>query len=547
MPAKHLLFLPLGGSGEIGMNLNLYGYNDQWIMVDLGITFGNELGVEIILPDPAFIAKRRKNLLGLVLTHAHEDHIGAVPYLWEQLRCPVYATPFTLALVKEKLKEAGIEKEVPLHEVSLESSIKLGPFEIDFITITHSIPEPNVLAIKTPAGTVVHTGDWKLDPEPLLGKSTNIKSLKKLGDEGVLALVCDSTNVFVEGRTGSEGEVRHKLATMVKKQKNRVVIACFASNVARLESCAVAAQASHRKMAFVGRSLHKIYQAARKCGYIKETPDLISEEEAIKTKRSNMLMVCTGSQGEPRSALARIASGQHPHIKLEPGDTVIFSSRIIPGNEKAIRAMQENLVEKGIIVVNASYDDTIHVSGHPARDELKDMYEWVKPKILVPVHGENAHLREHAAFGLQQGVPSAIIPRNGSLISLAPGAPKIIEQVESGRLALDGNALVPFSGPQMRDRHRLMAAGGIFVTVMLGKNHHLKEPPSVSLVGVTEEASEEMTIDLIKEAIETAFDNAEPKHLDQDQKIKDLCRTAARRVINATRGKKPTVVTHIVR
>lgn len=539
-----LYFLPLGGSNEIGMNLNLYGYNDQWIMVDLGVTFGSDLGVEVLMPDPAFIVERRKKLLGLVLTHAHEDHIGAVPYLWERLKCPIYATPFTLWLVKEKLKEVGLNKEVSLIEIPLGGSLKLGEFNIEFIDITHSIPEPNVLAIKTPYGTIVHTGDWKVDPAPMLGKSTDIKALKNLGDEGVLALVCDSTNVFVEGRSGSEADVREKLIDLVAKQTGRVFIACFASNVARLETCALAAKKAGRKAALVGRSLSRMDQAARQSGYLKDIDSFLGEEDVKKIERSKSLIICTGSQGEPRSALARIASGQHPRVKIEQGDSVIFSSRMIPGNEDAIKRLQENLIEAGAIVINASYEDDIHVSGHPARDELKDMYKWVKPEILVPVHGEQAHLREHAAFGHENGIKNTIVPHNGSLIQLAPGKPKIVDDIGAARLALDGEVIVPFSGIQMRDRHRLMNSGVVFVSATLSRSHMLKGVPEITMLGVVEEGSEEETIEVIQDALQHAFTKAE--NLEDREDAQELIRITTRRVMNSLRGKKPPVVVHLL-
>ncbi|MFN9001593.1 MAG: ribonuclease J, partial [Holosporales bacterium] len=372
---EHLYFLPLGGSGEIGMNMNLYAYQNKWLMVDCGITFTRDLGIEVLMPDPSFIAERRKDLVGLVLTHAHEDHIGAVPYLWERLRCPIFATPFTAFLVREKLKEVGLLKQAIVTEVPLDSEITLDPFKIRYITLTHSIPEPNALAISTDAGTVIHTGDWKIDPEPFVGAQTDIKTLSQYGDQGVLALVCDSTNAFVHGRTGSEAEVRSELAGLIAQQKNRVVVACFASNVARVESAALAGQSAGRKVVLAGRSLFRMDDAARSCGYMKGMPKFLDEDKVKGLRRDETLIICTGSQGEPRSALARIASGQHPRIKLDAGDTVIFSSRVIPGNEDAIKVLQNQLHDLGVHVIT-DHEEEVHVSGHPARDELKDMYAW---------------------------------------------------------------------------------------------------------------------------------------------------------------------------
>ncbi|MGN6670014.1 MAG: ribonuclease J [Candidatus Nucleicultricaceae bacterium] len=543
-----LLFLPLGGCNEIGMNLNLYQYEDQWLMVDLGITFGNDLGVEILMPDISFIEAKRKQLVGLVLTHAHEDHVGAVPYLWERLRCPVYATPFTAYILKEKLKEVGLEKEVPIIEVPLDSGVQIGHFKVDYISITHSIPEPNVVAIKTPEGTIVHTGDWKVDPTPLLGNATNVSALEKLGDEGVLALVCDSTNVFVEGRTGSEADVREKLTALIQRlSTGKVVVACFSSNVARLETCAVAAAASGRRMVLVGRSMHRMDQAARRSGYLKGIPPFLDEESLAGLSPEKTLIVCTGSQGESRSALSRVAQGQHPRIKLQEGDSVVFSSRVIPGNEKPIKHLQEQLIEKGATVINASYEDGIHVSGHPARDDLRDMYQWVRPQILVPVHGEPAHLREHAAFALQSGIPSSIVPYNGSLIELSPEGPRIIDEIEHAKLALDGDVLVPYFSAQMRDRHRLMQAGVVFVSVLLDHALMLQKIPSVSIMGVVDESSLESVLKKLQKELAKAIEDADLDLLESDKDLQELIRLTVRRHINLTRGKKPLVASHIYR
>lgn len=543
-----LLFLPLGGCNEIGMNLNLYSYEDQWLMVDLGITFGNDLGVEILMPDTSFIEAKRKQLVGLVLTHAHEDHVGAVPYLWEKLRCPVYATPFTAYILKEKLKEVGLDKEVPIIEVPLDSAVQIGVFKVDYITVTHSIPEPNVLAIKTPIGTIVHTGDWKVDPTPLLGNATNVSALEKLGDEGVLALVCDSTNVFVEGRTGSEADVREKLTDLIQRiSTGKVIVACFSSNVARLETCAVAAAMSGRKMVLVGRSMHRMDQAARRSGYLKGIPPFLDEESLARLTPEETLIVCTGSQGESRSALSRIAQGQHPRIKLQEGDSVVFSSRMIPGNEKPIKHLQEQLIERGAIVINASYEDGIHVSGHPARDDLRDMYQWVRPQMLIPVHGEPAHLREHADFALKNGIPNSIVPYNGALIELSSDGPKIIDEIEHTKLALDGDVLVPYFSSQMRDRHRLMQAGVVFVSILLDYRHMLQKVPSVSVMGVIDEGNFDSALKKLQKELAKAIEDADLDLLESDENIQELIRLTVRRYINLTRGKKPLVASHIYR
>lgn len=545
-----IVFLPLGGSGEIGMNLNLYQYRNKWLMVDLGITFGQDLGIDVWMADTAFIEERRKDLVGLVLTHAHEDHIGAIPYLWERLKCPIYATPFTLQIVKEKLKDVGLLGKVPLHEVPLGGHVNLDPFDVEFVTLTHSILEPNALAIKAGGETVVHTGDWKIDQDPLIGETTDVKRLKELGDEGVLALVCDSTNAFVEGRTGSEAQVREHLCEVVTQQKTgRVAIACFASNVARLESAAVAARESGRAAVLVGRSLVRMDKAARQCGYLKDVPAFLEESEAKNIPPDELLMICTGSQGEPRSALARIASGQHPRAKLEAGDTVIFSSRIIPGNEPDIKALCERLVEKNISVITENRDTLIHVSGHPARDDLKDMYHWVRPEILIPVHGEKAHMREQAKFGAECGIPQTLVPHNGLKIGLDPENLRVIEKVPHGRLALDGNVLVPQINTQLRDRHRIGTTGVIGITLVFKKkkSSELKEPPLVSLIGVTAEGQEEPTIKAIRRDIQDALQQTPQEIIDFDDGLIELVRITARRTVNGLRGKKPLVITHVVR
>jgi len=540
-----LYFLPLGGSGEIGMNLNLYHTRGKWLMVDLGVTFDQTPGVEVLMPDPQFIEEHVQNLVGLVLTHAHEDHIGAVPHLWPRLRCPLFATPFTAELLRYKLKEAGLTP--PLHEIPLSGGVDIGPFTVDFISLTHSIPEPNALAIRTAAGTVVHTGDWKIDPDPLIGDPTDITALKKLGDEGVLALVCDSTNVFVEGRSGSEGVIRRNLIELIGKfPGKRVVVACFASNVARVASCAEAAMAHGRFMGLVGRSLHRVDEVARKLNYFKKYPPFLNHHDAGFLDRDESLLVSTGSQGEQRAALLRIAKGEDKHIALEKGDVVIFSSRQIPGNEKAISALQNLLVRKGIQVITAD-EEEIHVSGHPCRDELLDMYSWIRPKIVVPVHGEDHHILEQSHLALSHKVPYTIPPRNGDLIELTEKGPKLIEQVHSGRLALDGKRLISSKGAVMHDRHRLMSTGHAIVTLVLKGEKSFKQPPSVLLVGVTEgEHLETLTSQCIG-AIEEAFLALPLEDRGDDEKVTEMGRLATRRTLSNYYGKKTLTHVQVIR
>ncbi len=541
-----LFFLPLGGCNEIGMNLNLYGFQGKWLMIDCGVSFEDKLGVDVVMPDTTFIEEKRKDLIALVLTHAHEDHIGAVPYLWERFQCPVFATPFCLRIVKNKLEEAGLLGQVPLHEVPLGGKIKLPPFDVEFLTLTHSIPEPNALVIRAGEHKVLHTGDWKLDPDPLVGNSAEIKRLKTLGQEGVTALVCDSTNVFVEGRTGSEASVREKLIDVVKKtHSGRIIIACFASNIARLETCLVAARESGRKAALAGRSLVRMDQAARETGYIKGFPPFFSEEEAAEMARDETFLICTGSQGEPRSALARIAYGNHPRLKLSAGDTVIFSARMIPGNEEPITRLQEALIEQGITVIRGEDMENIHVSGHPARDELKDMYAWVKPKISIPVHGEPAFLRAHAKLALECGAERTIIARNGSLLKIENDEIDYHEEVTSGRYALDGNRVVPMFSEQMKGRVKLMSAGVVFVTLMFDKNHRLRQSPLISQVGALEEGQEDELIPILQEALTEALQELDRELLKKSHVVEEVARVTVRRTLNALRGKKTVVMVHM--
>lgn len=540
---KDLWFLPLGGAGEIGMNLNLFGHDGEWLMVDLGITFGDRLGVDIITPDPAFIAERKESLVGLVLTHAHEDHVGAVPYLWPLLQCPVYATPFTASILRQKLKDKPWGKKVPIIEVPLSSTIQVGKFSVEFITLTHSIPEPNAVAITTPLGTILHTGDWKIDTNPLVGEVTDHSRLTELGDQGVLAMVCDSTNVFTEGTSGSEEGVRDELTSLVAKHpEGRVVIACFASNVARLETAAVAARANGRQPVLVGRSLIRMEEVARQNGYLKDIPPFLNEDAAQSLPKNKVLLIATGSQGEPRSALARIASGQHPVIDLEAEDTVIFSSRMIPGNERSISALQNRLVLQGIKVITAHEED-IHVSGHPARDELRQMYAWVRPQILVPVHGEARHLQEQATLGLESGIPKAVIPENGTLIHLASGQPKIIDKVPTGRFGLDGDRLIPMNSLMLKDRQRLSIQGTIVVTIALDRVGQPARPMHLTMLGVAEPGEE---MDVLSREINKVIRQTLNEGHKNDEARAEALRIIIRRTVNTRLGKKPLTEVHLI-
>uniref|UniRef100_A0A2B4R176 Ribonuclease J 1 n=1 Tax=Stylophora pistillata TaxID=50429 RepID=A0A2B4R176_STYPI len=510
-----LRFLPLGGSGEIGMNLNLYEYGGKWLMVDCGVTFAHDLGLELITPDPSYIIDRRDDLVGLVLTHAHEDHIGAIVLLWPQLKCPLYATPFTAALIRRKLQRAGLLDQVELNVIPIKGTFNLEPFSLEYVTLTHSIPEPNALVIKTPAGSVVHTGDWKLDPNPLIGEVSDQKRLEELGDEGVLALVCDSTNATLAGRTGSEADVREALTDLVAQQKDRVAIACFASNVTRLETAARVAEATGRQVALVGLSLWRMYEASKEVGYLTNVSPFLKAEEAMGLPKNEVLLVCTGSQGEERAALARISQKQHPEVHLSAGDTVIFSSRMIPGNEEQVHALHLRLEEQDINVITSEETFT-HVSGHPAQDDLKDMYAWVRPQVLVPVHGERRHMKVQAKLGEEAGIPHTIIPHNGSLIELVKDkAPKVMDTVPAGRWALDGQDLIPLGSPHLKERERLKEAGFVAVTIVVDAKARLIASPQMTFMGVSSKDRLLKTQENVENAIEDAL--LEMPHKDRDQ------------------------------
>jgi ribonuclease J len=532
-----LVFLPLGGSGEIGMNFNAYGFGPaddrQWIIVDCGVLFGREghtPGVDLIMPDIRYLAEQRENVLGIIATHAHEDHIGAIAPLWPSLRCPIYATPFTARLITGKLDEAGLAGKVKVKEVPVGGRLTLGPFTMDFISITHSILEPNLLAIRTPLGVVAHTGDWKIDPDPVLGEETDIAALVKLGDEGVLALVCDSTNALVPGTSGSEASVRDVLIDLVGTLKGRVAVTGFASNVARLDTVARAAKANGRKIALVGRSMQKMTQAARETGYLKDFPPVLDETEAADLPAHKVLYMCTGSQGEPRAALARIADNSHPHVELGEGDTVIFSSRIIPGNELAIFEMQNKLAARGVGLLTVE-DHHVHVSGHPCRDELAQMYRWIRPKLALPVHGEIRHQMSHAKLARELQVPQALVPENGQMFRLAPGRPELIDEVPSGRIFMDGRVLVAEGEGLTKDRRAMAYAGLLVIALVVDHKGRIAAPPTVLGEGMPEPVEE-----AVLKAVEDTLDKN--KRSDPDDLAENV-RRAARRAAHDAWGKKP--------
>jgi len=553
--SDELVFLPLGGSNEIGMNFNLYGFGPphdrRWIIVDLGVTFGDQTtpGVDVILPDPTFIEEYADRILGIVITHAHEDHLGAVAWLWPQLKAPVYATPFTAFILREKLREADLLDEVELHEVPLGGRLELGPFSIELITLTHSIPEPNGLAIKTPLGTVLHTGDWKIDPEPLLGRVTDQDAIRKLGDEGVLAMVCDSTNVFVEGVAGSEAEVRDALVPLIRDMKGKVAVACFASNVARMDSVARAAKANGRRVCLVGRSMHRMAAAAKSVGLMADLDPFVTEQEAGYFPANEILFLCTGSQGEPRAALARIADGTHPHVSLGAGDSCVFSSRVIPGNEIPIRNLQNSLADRGVRLYTERDHPGIHVSGHPCRDELAEMYRWARPQIAVPTHGERRHLLEHVAFARDLQVPQQIAPRNGDMVRLAPGRAEIVDEVPAGRLFVDAGVLTPENGEALRERRHAAHNGVVTVSVVLDKRGRIVAGPQIRALGLP--TDDDYPLDEVLGDLATTAADALNRLSNDDRDMDDTVETALSRAVKKASqriwGRRPVVETTVLR
>ncbi len=540
-----LAFLPLGGTGEIGMNLNLYRAEGRWLAVDCGIGFGGSdlPEVDVMVPDPAFIAERRDSLVGLVITHAHEDHLGAVAWLWRQLRCPVYATPFAAAVLRRKLAEAQLLAEVKLHVVPPGGSFELPPFSLRMIPVTHSTPEAQALVIRTAAGTVLHTGDWKLDSEPTVGPPTDEAAFAALGEEGVLAMICDSTNAMVEGHSGSEGDVRRALSVLIGSLSGRVAVTCFASNVARVESVAMAARDAGRSVAVVGRSLRNLEAAARECGYLRGIPPFLGEDEANDIPDDNLLILVTGSQGEPRSALARIAADSHPRIELGEGDTVVFSSRVIPGNERAIGTVQDNLVRRGVRLMTDT-DHMIHVSGHPARDELRRLYRLVRPRLSVPVHGEWRHLSAHAALAQEAGIKTVLL-EDGDILSLAPGVPEIVDSAPVGRLVLDGSRLVPLQGGVMGARRRMMFNGVVIASIAVDDSGRLRGAPRLSAPGLFEpdDAEAARVVGEFAEALAEL-----PISLRrEDAGLLDAAKAALRRALGKRLQKRPLVDVHLLR
>ncbi len=549
---EELLFCPLGGSGEIGMNMNLYSYgteeDQKWIIVDMGVTFADDTvpGVDLIYPDAGFIIEKKRDLLGIILTHAHEDHIGSVAHIWPNLKCKIYATPFTAILIQEKFKEKKIDITNYLKIVELNGKINLGPFEIDFVTLTHSILEPNGLSIKTPAGVILHTGDWKVDPNPLIGGKIDEKKLKSIGDKGVIAMICDSTNVFSPGRAGSESDVRDSLLRIIENKQKRVIVTSFASNVARMESIFYCAKKTNRTIALVGRSMHRIYKAAKKCGYLGNLIEPIDVRDAKKVSREKILFLCTGSQGEPMGAMNRIVNGIHPDVYIEEGDTIIFSSKIIPGNEKKLYSMQNQIVKNKIEIITEE-NSFVHVSGHPNRDDLKDMYKWVKPKCIIPVHGEHRHMREHVAFAKEMQIPQALQVENGDIIKLFPGNhPTIIDKAPSGRMYLDGNIGVSSESQSIKERKNLSINGYLEITLIISNNGKIKRPV-ISFKGIPEKEFNEQIVYDMEDEISSVCRTFSINDKNQERNLIEKLKQNCRKIVRDRTGKKPFTNINIAR
>ena len=549
---EELLFCPLGGSGEIGMNLNLYAYgkpeNQKWIIVDVGVTFADDTvpGIDLIYPDPGFIVDKKDDVLGIILTHAHEDHIGAIAHIWPKLKCNIYATPFTSVLVREKFKEKKIDITSNLKIVELNGSLDLNPFNIEFVTLTHSILEPNGLKIKTPSGTVLHTGDWKCDPNPLIGNKIDESKLKQIGDDGVLAMICDSTNVFSMGRSGSEMDVRKNMLSIIERLKKRIIVTSFASNVARMESVFYCAEKTGRQIALVGRSMHRIFKAARECGYLKNVIEPIDSRDAKNIGREKIIYLCTGSQGEPMGAMMRIANYVHPDVFMERGDAVIFSSKIIPGNEKKLYKLHNQLVREGIEVISEE-NEFVHVSGHPNREDLKDMYNWVRPKSIIPVHGEHRHMIEHVKFAKEMQVQYTVKVENGDIVKLSPGEkPEVFDKAPSGRLFVDGNVAVEEDSRSIKERRNISANGILDVTILITPKGSIHNKPIFNYSGLPINNDDDYQYEL-ENIIEKTARTFSLNNQSQKDNIIDAIKISCRKITKEFTGKKPVTKIKLVR
>ena len=547
-----LLYCPLGGAGEIGMNMNLFGYGQEddhkWIMVDVGVTFADDSipGVDLIYPDPGYAEDKKDNFLGIILTHAHEDHIGAITHVWPKFKCKIYATPFTAALVTEKFREKKIDITSYLQIVQLGSTINLKPFKIEFITMTHSIVEPNGLRIETPAGSILHTGDWKCDPNPLVGDNMNSKRLIEIGKEGVLTMICDSTNVLSVGRSGSEKDVRDSMLKIIEKQKKRVIVTSFASNVARMETIFYCAEKTGRNISLVGRSMHRIYKAAKQCGYLSDVIEPIDSRDAKNISSEKIIYLCTGSQGEPMGAMNRISNYIHPDVFVEAGDTVIFSSKIIPGNEKKLYKLHNQLVREGINVISEE-TDFVHVSGHPNRDDLKDMYEWIQPNSIIPVHGEQRHMLEHINFAKKLNVPHPIKVENGDIVRIFPGdSPEVFDKAPYGKIFLDGNIGVEEESKSIKERRNVSQNGHLNITVIITTQGNIHNMPIVNFMGIPILNTEEFKIS-IQDQIDKIAKSFSLNNKKQEENFKDALKVTCRKFTKEKTGKRPITNINLVR
>jgi len=549
---EELIFCPLGGSGEIGMNMNLFAYgkpeNRKWIIVDIGVTFADDSipGIDLIYPDPGFIVDKKDDLLGIVLTHAHEDHIGAIALIWPKLKCKIYATPFTSVLINEKFKEKKIDITGYLKIVELNSTLNLDPFKVEFVTLTHSILEPNGLKIETPVGNILHTGDWKCDPDPLIGENINSKRLKEIGKEGVIVMICDSTNVFSAGRAGSELDVRKNMLKVIQRLNKRVIITSFASNVARMESAFYCAEKVGRQIALVGRSMHRIYKAAKQCGYLNNVIEPLDSRAAKNISRNKIVYLCTGSQGEPMGAMNRVSNYTHPDVFIEKGDAVIFSSKIIPGNEKKLYKLHNQLVKEGIEVISEE-NEYIHVSGHPNREDLRDMYNWIKPKSVIPVHGEHRHMLEHINFAKEMQVPYPIKVENGDIIRLYPGKkPEIYDKAPNGRIYVDGSVSVEEDSQSIKERKNVSANGFIEATILITPKGNIHNRPLLTFRGLPIYEKEEFQNGL-EDEIEKTVKNFSLNNIKQETNLIDALKNTCRKFTKQKTGKRPLTNINLVR
>lgn len=546
--ADEILYLPLGGAGEIGMNMYAYGHAGKWLLVDCGISFAHDgiPGVELLMADPEFILQQQQNLLGLIITHAHEDHIGAIPYVIEELGCPIYTTEFTAAMIRTKLDEHELTRSTKVHVQKPLTDFTVGPFGLRFVPLTHSIPDNQGLVIRTKIGTVFHTGDWKFDPKPYLGTATDQQTLRQLGQENVLAMMCDSTNVFEPGHSGAEADAADSLRQIIRGLRGKVAVTMFASNVARLKAVMAAAQAADRQVVLAGRSLHRVHEIAARLGYLDGAPPVVDEDEAGYIPDGKVLYICTGCQGERRSALAKIAADEHKHITLGRGDTVIFSSREIPGNEIAIQQLQNSLARQGIALLTASSHFT-HVSGHPYRGELTDMYALIRPRIAVPMHGELRHLIAHADLAKECQVPTACVVENGQILRITATEAAVVDTVIAGKLALDGEQWISLDSNLLKDKNKFTWNGAMMISLALDGKGRLHEAPQVTLLGVVENAQLPAVIEQIEEQIELALGDLSKTELRDDKMVAEKIRIAAQRVVQTVSGKKPLGRVHIFR